>query len=161
MGETSDLAKFAAEFPRQRIPHDVVHMSERCLLDYLGIGLAAWDEPTVVITRQLALELGGVPQATMLGGEKSSVTSTALVNGVASHVLDFDDTHDPTILHGTGPVMSAALAIADWRGSTGVELIAAHALGFEVAARVALAVHPEHYDQGFHVTGTAGTLGAA
>src|SRR5205823_2987148 len=57
--------------------------------------------------------------------------------------------------------MSAALAAAEQTGATGRDLLAAHALGFEVAARVALAVHPEHYDQGFHVTGTAGTFGAA
>jgi 2-methylcitrate dehydratase PrpD len=83
------------------------------------------------------------------------------VNGIASHVLDFDDTHDPTILHGTGPVMSAALPAAEHVGASGRDLLAAHVIGFEVAARVALAVHPEHYDQGFHVTGTAGTFGAA
>jgi 2-methylcitrate dehydratase PrpD len=57
--------------------------------------------------------------------------------------------------------MSAALAAAEFRGASGAELLAAHVVGFEVAARVALAVHPEHYDQGFHVTGTAGTFGAA
>jgi 2-methylcitrate dehydratase PrpD len=85
----------------------------------------------------------------------------ATVNGIASHVLDFDDSHDPTILHGTGPVASAALAAAEWVGASGADLVAAHVLGFEVAARAALAVHPEHYDRGFHVTGTAGTIGAA
>jgi 2-methylcitrate dehydratase PrpD len=58
-------------------------------------------------------------------------------------------------------VASAALAAAEWVGASGSELIAAHVVGFEVAARAALAVHPEHYDRGFHVTGTAGTIGAA
>jgi 2-methylcitrate dehydratase PrpD len=100
-------------------------------------------------------------QASLLGGGRTSLIHAATVNGIASHVLDYDDTHEPTILHGTGPVMSAALAVADWRGASGLDLLAAHAIGFEVAARVALAVNPEHYDQGFHVTGTAGTFGAA
>ncbi len=161
MGETSALGRFAAEFPADQIPGDVIHASERCLLDYVGVTLAARDEPTVAIARDLALELGGNEQARFLGGPRSSVTNAALINGIAAHVLDFDDTHEPTILHGYAPVMSAALAIADWHGSTGADLIAAHCLGFEVAARVALAVHPEHYDQGFHVTGTAGAIGAA
>lgn len=161
MNETRELAEFAAEFPVERIPPDVIHMSERCLLDYLGISLAAWDEPTVRITHEVTRALGGTGQASLLNGELAPVTSAALVNGVASHVLDFDDTHDPTILHGTGPVMSAALALAELVAASGRSLIAAHSIGFDVAARVALAVHPEHYDQGFHVTGTAGTIGAA
>ncbi|MSQ23506.1 MAG: MmgE/PrpD family protein [Chloroflexi bacterium] len=161
MGATLTLAKFASEFETDAIPTDVLHASERCFLDYLGVTLAAWEEPTVEIIRSLALDLGGNAQASLLGGGMTSLTNAALVNGVASHVLDFDDTHDPTILHGTGPVMSAALAVGQWMGVSGRALMAAHSIGFDVAARVALAVHPEHYDQGFHVTGTAGTLGAA
>ena len=161
MDETHTLGAFAAQFPTEEIPPDVLHLSARCLLDDLGVSLGAWDEPAVRIARDVADELGGKPQATLLGGGRASLLHAASVNGIASHVLDFDDTHDPTILHGTGPVMSAALAAAEEAGATGRDLLAAHAVGFEVAARVALAVHPEHYDQGFHVTGTAGTFGAA
>src|SRR2546423_6933321 len=149
MDETQALAAFAAEFPTERIPTDVLHLSARCLLDDLGVSLGAWDEPAVQIACQVADELGGNSQATLLGGGRTSLVHAALVNGIASHVLDFDDTHDPTILHGTGPVMSAALAAAEQANRSGPELLAAHAVGFEVAARVALAVHPEHYDQGF------------
>ena len=161
MDETFALGTFAAEFPAESIPHDVMHASARNLVDYLGVCLGAWDEPAVQIACAVAEELGGLPQASLLGGGKTSLVHAATVNGVASHVLDFDDTHDPTILHGTGAVMSAALAAAEFRGASGTDLLAAHAVGFEVSARVALAVHPEHYDQGFHVTGTAGTFGAA
>jgi 2-methylcitrate dehydratase PrpD len=161
MGATQDLGEFAATFPGERIPADVIHMSERCLLDYLGVTLAAYDELTVQIAREVAVSQGDSWQASLVGGGGCSLTGAALVNGVASHVLDFDDTHDPTILHGTGPVMSAALAVAEWMDASGSALMAAHAVGFEIAARAALAVHPHHYDQGFHVTGTAGAIGAA
>lgn len=155
------LAQFAAEFPSGEVPPDVVHLSERCLLDYLGVTLGAWNEPAVRITRRIAERLGGREEAVLVGGGRSSLLQAATVNGVASHVLDFDDTHEPTILHGTGPVMSAALAVGDTAGVSGLDLLAAHAVGFEVGARVALAVNPDHYDRGFHVTGTAGTFGAA
>ena len=161
MHETATLARFAAEQAFTSIPADVRHLSARLLLDYLGISIGAWDEPAVQIARSVAEELGGGDQATLLGGGRTSLVQAATVNGIASHVLDFDDSHDPTILHGTGPVMSAALAAAERVGASGPDLIAAHVVGFEVAARVALAVHPEHYDRGFHVTGTAGTMGAA
>jgi len=158
--ETQRLARFAAEYAAERIPADVVHLSARCLLDDIGVSLGAWDEPAVQIAREVAEELGGASQATLIGGGRTSLVQAATINGIASHVLDFDDSHDPTILHGTGPVMSAALVAAELVDASGPQLLAAHAIGFEVAARVALAVHPEHYDQGFHVTGTAGTLGA-
>jgi len=161
MHETQTLGRFAAEFPTERIPADVQHLSARCMLDYLGTVLGAWDEPTVQIARAVAEEEGGAAQASLLGGGYSSALQAATVNGIAAHVLDFDDTHEPTILHGTSPVLSAALAAAEWVGASGADLLAAHAIGFEIAARVALAVNPEHYDQGFHVTGTAGTFGAA
>ncbi|MBM2811990.1 MAG: 2-methylcitrate dehydratase PrpD [Chloroflexi bacterium] len=161
MDETAALARFAAELPASSIPKDVRHASSRCLLDYLGIGIAAHSEPAVRIATEVARIGGGKPQASLLGGGRISLVEAATVNGVAAHVLDFDDTHEPTILHGTTPVMSAALAAAEWVGASGVDLLAAHAVGFDVAARVALAVNPEHYDQGFHVTGTAGAIGAA
>ncbi|MPZ15416.1 MAG: MmgE/PrpD family protein [Chloroflexi bacterium] len=161
VGATQTLGRFAAEYPFDGIPADVLHLSARCLLDYVGISLGGWAEPAVQIACSVAHELGGREDASLLGGGRTSLLHAATVNGIASHVLDFDDTHEPTILHGTGPVMSAALAAGEARGARGVDLLAAHAIGFEVAARVALAVHPEHYDQGFHVTGTAGVFGAA
>ena len=161
MDETRTPATFAAEFPTDEIPADVLHLSARCLLDDLGVSLGAWGETAVRIACQVADELGGNPQATLLGGGRASLVHAATVNGIAAHVLDFDDTHDPTVIHGTSPVLSAALPTAEYVGASGRDLLVAHAIGFEVAARVALAVHPEHYDQGFHVTGTAGTFGAA
>lgn len=161
MDESHALARFAVEFPSGEIPADVLHLSARCLVDHLGVSIGGWAEPAVQISCRVAQRLGGEAQATLLGGGRTSMVHAATVNGIASHVLDFDDTHEPTILHGTGPVLSAALAAGEWVGVSGADLLAAHAVGFEVAARVALAVSPDHYDQGFHVTGTAGTLGAA
>ena len=89
------------------------------------------------------------------------VTDAALVNGIACHALDFDDTHVPTILHPTTPLYAAGTALAEWRGSRGIDLLAAHALGYELAARVSNALYPEHYDAGWHMTGTTGALASA
>ncbi|MGH2470744.1 MAG: MmgE/PrpD family protein, partial [Chloroflexota bacterium] len=67
----------------------------------------------------------------------------------------------PTILHPTGPIMSAALPLAEWKGRSGKDLLLAHGVALEVSARASLALYPEHYDVGWHMTGTTGTLGAA
>ena len=89
------------------------------------------------------------------------VTDAAFVNGIACHALDFDDTHVPTILHPTTPLYAAGAALAEWRGSRGIDLLAAHSLGYELAARVSNALYPEHYDAGWHMTGTTGALASA
>ncbi len=162
MSSTRRLAEFVVETPLEDVPAATVHQAKRGILDNLGVALGAADDPGVGIARRVALELGGNPQATLWAdGRQTSVTQAALVNGIMSHILDYDDTHLPTILHPSGPLVCAAVPLAEWRGASGRDLLAAYLLGFEVEARVSLSVYPEHYDVGWHITGTAGTLGAA
>jgi 2-methylcitrate dehydratase PrpD len=101
-------------------------------------------------------------QASVLGrSEKVDMASAALINGITSHTFDFDDTHLKTIIHPAGPVASAVLALAEYTGASGRELIDALVLGIDVSCRVGNAMYPEHYDRGWHITGSTGTLGAA
>jgi 2-methylcitrate dehydratase PrpD len=93
--------------------------------------------------------------------EKVDMASAALVNGITSHTFDFDDTHLKTIIHPAGPVASALLALAEHKGMSGREVIDALVLGIDVACRLGNLVYPEHYDRGWHITGTTGMLGAA
>ena len=144
------------------VPAEVLHESTRCLLDHLGLAIAGAAEPAASIARAQCRLLGGEPQAMALGTfHRLRVTDAALVNGIACHALDFDDTHVPTILHPTTPLYAAGTALAEWRGSRGIDLLAAHALGYELAARVSNALYPEHYDAGWHMTGTTGALASA
>ena len=160
--ETRTLLDFVGHTNVDDIPADVLHESTRCLLDHLGLAIAGAEEPAARIAREQCRLLGGEPQARVLGtGHRLRVTDAALVNGIACHALDFDDTHVPTILHPTTPLYAAGMALAEWRGSRGIELLAAHALGYELAARVSNALYPEHYDAGWHMTGTTGALASA
>ena len=98
----------------------------------------------------------------MLGrSEKLDMGSAALVNGITSHTFDFDDTHLKTIIHPAGPVASAVLALAEQRGLAGRDVIDALVLGIDVACRVGNTMYPDHYDRGWHITGSTGMLGAA
>ena len=160
--QTAELLEFVTRSGSSDVPGEVLHQSKRCLLDFVGLVIGAVDEPTVTIPRSLYAGWGGDPQAAVLGTAlRLRMTDAAEVNAIAAHALDYDDTHAPTILHGTTPVYGAALALAEWRGRSGLDLLAAHAFGFEAAARVALALYPAHYDIGWHMTGTAGVIGAA
>src|SRR2546423_15717326 len=108
------------------------------------------------------MELAPNAQATILGRrERVDVASAAMLNGITSHTFDFDDTHLRTIIHPAGPVASALLALAEQYGATGRQFIDALVLGIDVECRVGNMIYPEHYDRGWHITGSTRKLGAA
>jgi 2-methylcitrate dehydratase PrpD len=160
--ETRTLLDFVRHTEAGDLPANVLHESTRCLLDHIGLAIAGAEEPAARIAREQCGLLGGAPQARVLGtAHRLRVTDAAFVNGIACHALDFDDTHVPTILHPTTPLYAAGTALAELRGSRGIDLLAAHALGYELAARASNALYPEHYDAGWHITGTTGALASA
>ena len=107
------------------------------------------------------LPFAGRGEATLWGrAERADALSAALLNGIAAHVLDFDDTH-PHAIHPSAPVWPAVLAVAEHRGASGAAILSAFAVGAEVALRVGNVVYPTHSEAGWHVTGTAGVFGAA
>ncbi|MGI5835615.1 MAG: MmgE/PrpD family protein [Chloroflexota bacterium] len=162
MGVTQEIAQFTAKTTFNQLPPEVVRESKRAILNYLGVSLGASRHDVVRILTDAAIEMGGQPQASILGsGIKVSALQAALINGAMSHVLDYDDTHLDTIIHPTGPALSSALPLAEWKGLSGQRLITAFALGAEVELRIGAAVYPAHYDIGWHITGTAGIFGAA
>ena len=89
------------------------------------------------------------------------VATAAVINGVASSVLDFDDTHLQTVIHPSVPVASATLALAEHLQVPGEAFMHAFVIGIEAACKVGNAISPEHYAGGWHVTSTCGVIGAA
>jgi 2-methylcitrate dehydratase PrpD len=87
--------------------------------------------------------------------------NAAFVNGVSSHVFDYDDTHLKTIIHPAGPVASAILAWSEMQPVSGKDFLHALVLGVETECRIGAAVYPDHYDVGWHITGTTGAFGSA
>jgi 2-methylcitrate dehydratase PrpD len=159
---TQILADFVATHPSRRWDPSVEREAHRTLLNWVGCAIGASQHPTVEAALAAVTELGSSPQATILGRrERVDVASAALLNGITSHTFDFDDTHLRTIIHPAGPVASAALALAEHYGATGRQLIDALVLGIDVECRVGNMIYPEHYDRGWHITGSTGMLGAA
>lgn len=159
---TRTLAQFVVDTRAEDIPAPVYAEATRTLLNWAGCAVGGALHPAVDITLATLRPFAGQGRATVLGrGEKLDVLSVALVNGISSHVFDFDDTHLKTIIHPAGPVISGLLAMAEGMPVTGRELTHAAILGIEVECRIGNAVYPEHYDRGWHITGTAGVFGAA
>ena len=159
---TRMLARYGVASRFDSLPAPVVHEAKRALVNWAGCAIGASAHPTVECAWQAMRPFAGAAQASLLGRrERTDVLHAALINGISSHVLDFDDTHPDTLVHPSGPVAAAIFALAEQRGATGRELINAFVVGVEVECRVARAVLPAHYEVGWHITATAGIFGAA
>lgn len=159
---TGALIDFALGLERQKLPEPVVEAATACLLDWMGTAIRGSREPLADALWRVIVAGGGAPQATILGrGKKTSAPWASLANGAQSHALDFDDTHVPSLIHGSAPVAPVVLALAEWHGKSGGEALAAFVAGFEVEARIGRAIGHTLAERGWHVTGTVGTFGAA
>jgi 2-methylcitrate dehydratase PrpD len=159
---TQILAKFVASHPKRGWNDAVDHEAHRTFLNWVGCAVGAARHPAADAALAAVSMLQPAPQATLLGrGERVDMASAALINGITSHTFDFDDTHLKTIIHPAGPVASALLALAEHTGADGRRLADALVLGIDVACRVGNTIYPEHYDRGWHITGSTGMLGAA
>ncbi len=159
---TRILAKFVATHPSRGWSDAVEHEAHRTFLNWLGCAVGAAGHEAVAAALRAVRVLQPAPQATIAGRkERADIASAALVNGISSHLFDFDDTHLKTIIHPAGPVCSAVLALAEHTGASGRQVIDAIVLGIDVSCRVGNTLYPHHYDRGWHITGSTGSLGAA
>ncbi len=159
---TAELAKFVAEHPSRGWSDEVDHEAHRTFLNWLGCAIGAAKHEAVESALAAVNMLAPSQQATIAGrAERVDMASAALINGISSHTFDFDDTHLKTIIHPAGPVASAVMALAETQNSTGRQVLDALVLGIDVACRMGNLVYPQHYDRGWHITGSTGTLGAA
>ncbi len=170
MGLTQEVASYVAKTRFRDIPPHVVRMAQGFLLDGLGVALAGQTELGTRIILDYARRLGGREESTVLGtSHKLPAPHAALVNGVAGHAMDYDDTQLSTskeavyglLTHPTTPVLNAALALGEKRNISGQQLLLAYIIGVEIECRIADAINPRHYQSGFHSTATVGGLGAA
>ncbi len=156
-GPTERLAAFIVE---ARVPDEVLSQATRVVVDTLAVTVAGGAEEPV---RRLAASLepwpGAVPS--FWGPEAFRSDDAALLTGMASHVLDYDDVSMLSVCHPTAPVLSALLPLLDKRKVTGAELLGAVAIGTEVLIRLGQSMGFRHYALGFHATGTLGAVGAA
>lgn len=159
---TQILARFVATHPSRGWGEAVDHQAHRTFLNWVGCAVGAARHESAEAALGGMRMLQPASQSSILGrSDKVDMASAALVNGITSHTFDFDDTHLKTIIHPAGPVASALLALAEVTGATGRQVIDALVLGIDVACRIGNCVYPDHYDRGWHITGSTGSVGAA
>ena len=159
---TRRLAKYVVSAKAADVPAAVRKEAARTVLNWMGAALGGCRHETVDHAIAALAPFSGPAQAGILGRrERLDILHAALMNGISSHVLDFDDTHPKTIIHPAAPVMPAILALAEYRPTSGSDFITAFVVGVEVECRIGNMAYPKHYDAGWHITGTAGVFGAA
>ena len=162
MEVTRTLAKFLVSHKAADLPQAVRHEGARSLLNWVGCAIGASRHETVKRGLAALYDLSGPRNATVLGrSERVDIFQAALFNGATSHTFDFDDTHLKSVIHPSGPVASAILALGERQGVSGRDFLHAFILGVEAECRIGNSVFPQHYDAGWHITATAGVFGAA
>lgn len=154
------LVAFITETTYEQLPELLVDLSKKAIIDTIGVSLAGWHEPAVEKVKKVYGHQAGVSS---LWGEALQLDSerAALINGTASHVLDYDDASPGVIIHPSAPILAAITPLAEKLNSSGQAVITAYAIGTEVMVRVGQIMGIKHYNAGWHATSTLGTIGAA
>lgn len=156
------LAAFIETTTWAEIPAPVRHEARRALVNYFAVSLAGCSDPDVIKAAKLFSRFNAGGQAHVIGRDGAmDMLNAASLNAMSANVFDYDDTHIPTILHPTAPVAAALFALAETREISGEQLLLAFVLGVEMECRLAMAISPEHYRRGWHITSTCGVFGAA
>jgi 2-methylcitrate dehydratase PrpD len=154
------LIRTAAETRYEELPKGALETARCAVLDWWGVTVAGAEEPVSRLLREMVDVAAG--SASVLGTTRSAAPlGAALLNGTASHALDYDDVTLALPGHLTAPILPGLVALAETRGVGGRELLTALVVGVEVASRVARALAPGHYRAGWHATTTVGRLGGA
>lgn len=157
------LISFITETKYEHLSQEMVTISKQAIIDTIGVSLAGWYEPAVQKVKNIY-----VSSATSQSGDSSlwgealqvECEKAALINGIASHVLDYDDASAGVIIHPSAPILSAIAPLAEKLKSSGKEVITAYAIGTEVMVRIGQVMGIQHYNLGWHATDTLGTIGA-
>ena len=169
---TAYVARFITETKASRIPADVMHLGKRSILDGLGLALAGNAAESGNLVRQYLKTLGCPTDkgCTVIGTPlKVPALFAAFANGIAIHADDYDDTQLAVakdrvyglLTHPTAPALPPTLALGEIANRSGLDVLTAYQVAVEVETKIAEAINPRHYDQGFHSTATIGAIGAA
>jgi 2-methylcitrate dehydratase PrpD len=155
------FAGYAASLTEASLPADALHHARRCVLDWFAAAIPGGVEaPATLLAEALAEELDHGDATLVPSGRRATARAAALINGAASHTIEFDDIFRDAIYHPGVVTVPAALALAQSRGASGMVLLRAVIAGYEVGTRIGAAVVPAHYEY-WHTTGTVGCFGAA
>lgn len=160
---TRHLANRVANIKFEDLPQETIQMTKQYILDYLGVSIRGWTQKNMDIMSETLGNSADGTKAIMLNGKKgasNSVLYSAMLNAAASHSQDFDDLHNPSIIHMACVTVPSALAVAEDEELSGKDILAALVAGYEAGARIGESINPEAY-YFWHTTSTCGVFSSA
>jgi len=162
MGFTRKLAQFVVQSEHVKIPAWAFEHAKVAFLDWLAVTFGGKNEPLVLKLINYADLMGGNRQASVIGHQmKTSVNHAAMINGSASHALDYDDTLVSFLGHPSVTLFPGLLALAEWKEKSGRDFLAAYLIGLQVGGTIGACAGLDHYMSGWHATSTIGHLASA
>jgi 2-methylcitrate dehydratase PrpD len=156
------ISQWVAGAAFEDLPRRIVEVTRLRILDVIGLSIAGRSTQFGKSLADSAGDLYPGTESRLWGtGARSSAPGAAFVNGALSQALEYDDTHNESIVHISSPSVAAALALADRRGASGRDLVAAVAIGNELSSRVGSVAPGEMHRRGFHPTGIFAPFGTA
>jgi len=169
-GLTRYVAQFIVNTRYEDIPADVMALGKKSILDGFGLALAGSVSTLAPIMKEYIQSLGLCAGKSSLIGtiQKVPPRFAAFANGTFIHADDYDDTQLAVakdrvyglLTHPTVPVLPPAFALCELGALSGQHLLTAYHVGVEVVCKIAEAISPRHYNDGFHTTGTVGVFGS-
>src|ERR1700735_5542912 len=121
---TRELAHYLVTAAYDDLPANVRKEGVRTLLNWVGVAIGGSHHQTVDIAVAALTPFSGPAQASLFGRrERFDIMNAAFLNGVSSHIFDYDDTHLKTIIHPAGPVASAIIALSEMQPVSGKEFL--------------------------------------
>jgi 2-methylcitrate dehydratase PrpD len=154
------IADYAIKEKTSTLSTDVIHHAKRAVIDWYAALLPGSRVAPATLLEQAFAEDLDRGRARLASGRRATLRAAALINGAASHSVEFDDIYRDAGYHPGSPVISAALAAAQATGASGEKFLRGVIVGYEVSTRIGEAVMPSHYKY-WHTTGTVGCYGAA
>jgi len=159
---TNKIAHFITNTDSSSIPNEVYQHAKVALMDWIAVTIGGKDDSIIKKLIKYSDIEGGNPQATIIGYNfKKTISQAALINGAASHVLDYDDTLVSFMGHPSVTLFPSLLALAEWKGINGYDFLTAYIIGLQAGATVGSCAGMEHYMAGWHATSTLGHIASA
>ena len=157
---SEQLARWASRLKFEDLPADVVESTKLRVIDVMGLALAGLGTAFGQSVRQGAIGIGSSGESRIFGtGDRVGATTAAFVNAALAQALEFDDTHNESIVHMSSPSVAAALALSETLPVSGKQLITAVALSNEIACRVGSVSPGQFHRRGLHPTGLFAPFG--
>src|SRR6202162_5026379 len=140
------FAEYAIKEQTSKLPVDVIHHAKRAVIDWYAAFLPGSIVAPAILLEQALVEDLDHGNARLASGRRATLRAAALINGAASHSVEFDDIYRDAGYHPGSPVISAALAAAQARGASGEQFLRGVIVGYEISTRIGEGVMPSHYN---------------